>query len=138
MDPIQEEEMDLPLHQIDHHMDSLPNPRGGQGGRHDHPNRHASANNTYSISSAMTGADFDTNSRLALLIRQEAESKVFLRLKLKPLISPFHVVCYYLMMFTMGILLQFIMVHMTLILQEQYNVDQKDVAEIAGNCGFIA
>ena len=43
-------------------------------------------------------------------------------MKLKPLITPFHIVSYYLMMFTLSILIQFIMVHMTFILLEQYHV----------------
>ena len=46
-------------------MENVANPRA-HANRYDQPNNHASANNnTYSISSAMTGNDFDANYRIA-------------------------------------------------------------------------
>ena len=101
MAPIKEEDIDVPFHLVENHMEDHSNPRA-RGGNLDSPNnRHASAKNVYSISSTVTGTEVESPSRIADLIREEADSRVFLKLKLKPLITPFHVICYYVMIFTL-------------------------------------
>ena len=71
----------------------------------------------------VTATDIDRASGLPEIIKEEPEGRVFLKMKLKPLITGFHVCTYYLMMFTLSILLQFILIHFTFILIEQYDVD---------------
>ena len=70
----------------------------------------------------MTGTEIENASRIAEMIREEADGLVFLKLKLKPLITGFHVSCYYIMTFSLSLIIQFILVHMTFILMEQYDV----------------
>jgi len=77
----------------------------------------------YSIASTLTATENERASSMVEMIREETDGRIFLKLKLKPLITGFHVSCYYLMMFTLTILLSFILVHMTFILIEQYDVD---------------
>jgi hypothetical protein len=70
----------------------------------------------------------------------QVNSKSFLKLSLKPGFTGFNVVTYYILIFTVGVILQFITVQLTFILKakDYYNLDEKDVARVSGECGFIA
>lgn len=115
----------MPFHLVDYRMGDNPRSRkplpNEKNPKLDN-SQNATTHNIYSISSTVTPSVIDSPSRLAEIIRQEQNSRIFLRLKLKPLITPFHILSYYLMMLTMFILIQFIVVHMTFILLEQYHV----------------
>jgi MFS family permease len=61
-------------------------------------------------------------------------------LKLKRQINGFHIMSYYLMTFTILVIIQFINQFLTFILKspEYYHVDPSEVGKTAGDCGFYA
>jgi hypothetical protein len=68
------------------------------------------------------------------------EVNTFMYLRLKQSITPFHIVSYYIMIFTMLLVVQFIIVILVFILEDPhyYNLPKDQVGTVAGNCGFIA
>jgi hypothetical protein len=64
----------------------------------------------------------------------------FIGLRLKSQISPFHVISYFLMAFTIQLAVQFIIQFLVFILESKdyYDIPKDEVGSVAGNCGFIA
>lgn len=73
-------------------------------------------------------------------LNDELRERTFLKIKLKPHIYPFHVLSYFLMIFTLYVIIQFIIQFLVYILESKdyYNLDKSEVATVAGDCGFIA
>lgn len=63
-----------------------------------------------------------------------------MHLKLKPQISPFHLISYYLMTFTILLVVQFIISFLIFILKspKYYNIPSNLAGTVSGDCGFYA
>ena len=78
--------------------------------------------------------------RFGQLANEQLNSTVFMKLRLKPGFTPFNIICYYILCFTIGLVLQFLTVQITYILKDKdfYNEKPTEVAKIAGECGSLA
>ena len=63
-----------------------------------------------------------------------------MKLLLKPGFTAFNVIAYYILAFTIAVVIQFITVQITYILKDKdyYNLPPNEVAKIAGQCGTLA
>eukprot|EP00347_Sterkiella_histriomuscorum_P021247 403334683 len=93
----------------------------------------------------LIGKSFDNNEETLASEDNEKEQLIsdtttFMFLKLKPSIHKFHILAYYLMVFTILLVVQFIIGFLIFILgnPNYYNLPDDQVGQVSGDCGFYA